>query len=1087
MKLPSPLLAALLVALLAPQLHAQVVPSAVLPAKDGKVLELSPFVTTAEADRGYAATSSLAGTRIRTDLRDIANSISVVTSDFMKDVNATDSASLLVYTANTETAGSGGNYSGGVLNGNFIDQVGPARAPQNNSRVRGLARADLTRDYFPTTTVFDSYNTERVEISRGPNATLFGLGSPGGIINNQLIRPSLKNKNSVEFGMGSFGTQRAVADFDRVLIPAVFGVRVALLDENTRFQQNYAHEKDRRIFAAAQLSPLKDGTLRASFESGKIDANRPRTNSPRDTLTKWFQTPFNKVTHSPGTVDFNQINRDLVRSPGDWFAQPGVIYESNNAAAPSRLQYGWQTLLGRPVSPTIPAAFQANMVSLTTGSQYYSSAAAAAQGIKFGSFFVDEEIGDTSIFDWRNQLLDGPNKREWENFQVGNVSYDHLWTHPLGTMGFEAAISREEHTRNFYDLFASNRGYTINIDINTTLPWGAPNPNFGRPFMAGTGTRSSTREDRSSDRLTAFLELDFARNTERFKWLGRHNFTGFGNRFTYDETTFSGTNTTDLNWVLQTRSAINPVTARDDINSSDGTVRTVVYLGPSLANAATAKGANLQGIQTELNPANVTGWTWDQASRTFVTRPVQISRIIDDEVFYRQATNASLVRQVIESQSAVHQARWLKGEWVVTTLGWRNDKVKSYRKNDDNNVRNQYNFVDRASPNFVLPSTPGSVFEQAIWSHGFVVHRPPFLKFMPGVDFSVFYSKSENFQPADARIDIFGKAIQPPGGTTTDRGFTLGFLGGKLQTRFNWFETQSERATDTYPNFLIETDARIVRYNSPAALAAVGYKGSPQFLKALINWQEFTGPPTALAPSGVNVTYTVPGNMRDTTSTASKGFEFESTFNPTNQWRIAFNVSQQLASQADIAPASQEFLKLRLAEWTTGAASNLIADESGQPVRIRVYDTLLNALNGKLARSGQSVSELREWRTNVVANYTFSRDSRLRGWSAGSGLRWQDRVGIGYPIISATIDGKVVEVPNLQRPYYGPAEFAVDSWVGYGRKIWRNRINWKLQLNVRNLLDDDQLIPAAAQPNGSISSWMAPQGRTFMLRSTFEF
>jgi hypothetical protein len=93
----------------------------------------------------------------------------------MKDVNATDSASLLVYTANTETAGSGGNYSGGVLNGNFINQVGPARAPQNNSRVRGLARADLTRDYFPTTTVFDSYNTERVEISRGPNATLFPL------------------------------------------------------------------------------------------------------------------------------------------------------------------------------------------------------------------------------------------------------------------------------------------------------------------------------------------------------------------------------------------------------------------------------------------------------------------------------------------------------------------------------------------------------------------------------------------------------------------------------------------------------------------------------------------------------------------------------------------------------------------------------------------------------------------------------------------------------------------------------------------------------------------------------------------------
>ena len=1082
------LAATLAAALLAPPLDAQTASSA-SPAspKDETVLELSPFVTTAAADRGYAATSSLAGTRIRTDLRDIANAISVVTSDFMKDVNATDSASLLVYTANTETAGSGGNYSGGSLNGTFIDQVGPARAPQNNSRVRGLASADLTRDYFPTTMVFDSYNTERVEISRGPNATLFGLGSPGGIINNQLVRPTLKNKNRVEFGLGSFGTQRAVADFDRVLIPGVFGLRVALLDENAKFQQNYTHEKDRRVFASLHLSPFKDGTLRASFERGNIDANRPRTNSPRDTLTKWFQTPFNKVTHSPGTVDFNQINRDIVRAPGEWFAQPAVIYPSNNASAPSQLQMAWYTLVGRPVSATNAAAFQANMVSITTGSQYYPSATAAAQGIKFGSFFMDPEVGDTSIFDWRNQLLDGPNKREWEDFHVGNVSYDQHWKHALGTVGFEAALNREKHTRNYYDLFAAGRGYAINIDINTTLPWGAPNPNFGRPFMASNGTRSTTGENRSSDRLTAFLELDFARQTERLQWLGRHNFTGFANRFTYDEQNFSGTNRTDLGWVLQARAAVNPVTARDDINSDDGTVRTVVYLGPSLANATTAAGANLQGIQTELNPANVTGWAWDPTSRTFVTRPVEVSRIINDDVFYNQSSGGSLVRQVISSQSAVHQARWLKGEWIVSTLGWRKDEVKSYRKNADNDVRNQYNFIDRASPNFRLPSIPGSVFEQAIWSHGIVVHRPPFLKIFRSVDFSVFYSKSENFQPADARISIFGQPIEPPGGTTNDRGFTLGFLGGKISTRFNWFETASARATDTYPGFLIETDARIMRYNTPAALAAAGYKGPPQFLKTLVNWQEFSGPPTGSAPSGVNVTYATPGNVRDTTSTASKGFEFEGIYNPTTQWRMAFNVSQQQASQADIAPATQEYLKLRLAEWTTDKAANLISDESGQPVRIRVYDTLINALNGKLARSGQKVSELREWRANFVGNYTFARDSRLRGWSLGSGLRWQDKVGIGYPIIASTIAGKVVNVPDLQRPYYGPAEFAVDGWVGYTRKIWQNRINWRLQLNVRNLLDDDTLIPAAAQPDGSIASWFAPQGRTFMLRSTFEF
>ena len=87
MKVQHPPLATLVVALLAPQLHAQAVPPAVLPAKDGSAIELSLFVTTAGADRGYAATSSLAGTRIRTDLRDIANSISVVTFDFINTLS----------------------------------------------------------------------------------------------------------------------------------------------------------------------------------------------------------------------------------------------------------------------------------------------------------------------------------------------------------------------------------------------------------------------------------------------------------------------------------------------------------------------------------------------------------------------------------------------------------------------------------------------------------------------------------------------------------------------------------------------------------------------------------------------------------------------------------------------------------------------------------------------------------------------------------------------------------------------------------------------------------------------------------------
>ena len=61
---------------------------------------------------GYAATSTLAGTRIKTDLKDLGTSISVVTEEFMEDVAATDAQTLLSYVSNVEVGGIQGNFSG---------------------------------------------------------------------------------------------------------------------------------------------------------------------------------------------------------------------------------------------------------------------------------------------------------------------------------------------------------------------------------------------------------------------------------------------------------------------------------------------------------------------------------------------------------------------------------------------------------------------------------------------------------------------------------------------------------------------------------------------------------------------------------------------------------------------------------------------------------------------------------------------------------------------------------------------------------------------------------------------------------------
>src|SRR3954470_18786824 len=73
---------------------------------------MSPFVVSSEKDTGYAATDTLAGTRLRTSLKDIAASVSVVTKELMEDLALSGTADMLVYTTGTEVVGVGGNYSG---------------------------------------------------------------------------------------------------------------------------------------------------------------------------------------------------------------------------------------------------------------------------------------------------------------------------------------------------------------------------------------------------------------------------------------------------------------------------------------------------------------------------------------------------------------------------------------------------------------------------------------------------------------------------------------------------------------------------------------------------------------------------------------------------------------------------------------------------------------------------------------------------------------------------------------------------------------------------------------------------------------
>ena len=78
-------------------------------------------------------------------------------------------------------------------------------------------------------------------------------------------------------------------------------------------------------------------------------------------------------------------------------------------------------------------------------------------------------------------------------------------------------------------------------------------------------------------------------------------------------------------------------------------------------------------------------------------------------------------------------------------------------------------------------------------------------------------------------------------------------------------------------------------------------------------------------------------------------------------------------------------------------------------------------------------------------------------------------------------------LPDLTRPYTDDPIERLDLWFGYNRKIMDGKVDWKLQLNVANVLSSGEIITTAVQPNGFQRAVTLREGRQFRLRSTFSF
>ncbi len=318
---------------------------------DDDVFELSPFVVDASDDMGYYASQSLAGGRLSTDIINTGTSIEVVTQDFMDDIGANDIQELLQYTNNTEIGGVLGNFAGVDVDpsqGN-VNTQSTQRNPDANSRIRGLSSPDNTRDFFKTNIPSDQYNTERIDINRGSNSFLFGLGSPSGLINSQLSKAHFNDRSEIRFRLGSGGerpTYRAEFDFNRSVIKDKLAIRIASMMNRQQYRQEPTFRDDDRIYAAFTYHPFdnnKRTTIRGHYESGNQHMNNASTVLPQESLSTWikyripidvdYNTRIYRQQYGPNQGDINpnppRFDARTLREIGSYWADFELIDESD--------------------------------------------------------------------------------------------------------------------------------------------------------------------------------------------------------------------------------------------------------------------------------------------------------------------------------------------------------------------------------------------------------------------------------------------------------------------------------------------------------------------------------------------------------------------------------------------------------------------------------------------------------------------------------------------------------------------------------------------------------------------------------------
>jgi len=951
-------------------LHAQTAPAKSAAAAEtatdnsdkNEVTVLSPFEVVAERN-GYYSGNTMSGTRFNTKLSDLASSITVMSKEQMSDFGMLDINDVFLYVAGTEGTGT---YTDFTLdrNGSVSDNV--QNNPTQANRVRGIAPANISFGNIETMgrVPIDPSTIDAIEVSRGPNANVFGLGNPSGTVNQVPASANLsRDKLSTQLRGDSYHGSRTSLDVNQVLIKNKLAIRASGVFQHDAFQRKPSGVDTERYNGMIKFMPFKYTTITGSVNYYHAYGNRPNELPPRDDITYWIQNgsptwdPTTQQIHNQdGTPRGAPITAATYNGP-DYFSATYLGNDRNQMFIDPVLGLTYWSTPRSTTSTTSP-------VGNTLGASRYlqlnpvQGAFSGTAGRPLAQFLFNTSptISDKAIYDYTSINLSSPNHFD-DQTTTSNITLDQMIINTAAqTLAAQATFMREDSQRYARNLVgvANDNGTSgaLTVDINEKLLDGTPNPYFLHPYLTVDKPRSVSQPALwDTARAQLAYRLDLTHNESKLlKYLGWFQLTAYGEdknrvnrQYSYRDAIASAA--PDPTWIPDgTYRGFQAVPAGTPalINLTQGLYK--YYIG--------GKGLAVTQAPGDFKFGNY-NFVWG-TSPTYNSSGV----VVTPAVFHTDSLLLSPVgadktggtfntRLIVKTVGGVLQNHLLEDR-LVTTFGARYDQTFT-------------NFGDPGTPTNNFLNADGITFNRAAtdkWSPTTYRNggRTTNVQFVlrPFMDtpitahmekngtgaghffasllngFSVNVNKSDSFLIVSPAQDLYRNVLPNPTGTDKSWGFGLNLFDSKLVVRMTRFDNFQLNSQNSDVNTLA---GRVLRLDFIAPASA----GNPTPFLNLYNnathWVQNANPTWTADQVATEVQHETGFSTADrdyyvgagsstlpigaTSDVRSVGTELEINYNPTRFWTVSASATDTKSINLNTSKALVDWINDRMKIWTT--------------------------------------------------------------------------------------------------------------------------------------------------------------------------